>query len=829
MGDILDLDLGAELKELEYELAMEKLTDQSKFFKMVTGKEPYDYQESFLRNTANRIAVRAGRQIGKCLWEEEFVYTPSGIVKADEINDKQSTLGGSTAELTKFKDQAYEVTLSNGEKIVVNGSHPFYCISNPRRKTETPKFRSVIEMMSKDQNYILLTDASNYKFNQVSIGKEWAKLLGYLFSDGYWSKGQSLKFTNNNEDFLEEVRSIWDDMGAYTSKRKKNDGYDLYLKEYENVGDNIFSSDARGIRVEKCSWRAKFEELGITDKDTLGELQSLTKNELKEFIRGFFNGDGYLWYRERANRISRIEIGFSVGNSERIARELQFILWRLGIYSGIKSEMMEGGIGEFYRVLVSQRNEVSKLIEILDDKKYPDKFSKAKNLIREENLAYKRYLDTNEGRWVKVREIEELGKKTMVGWETLPTHQIISYLGMETHNSTAVAIKALQRVYVNPGEEILILAPTQRQSSNVFWLIKDWVSEHQFLRDAVTRETMTEMRFDNNSLIKCLPAGRTGKNIRGYSPTMVIVDEAAFVPDEVYESIEPSLAVTEGQLILISTPRGRSGRFWRAFKPKLADVQDEEEYESFQLYHIPCTRCPNISDEFLKDKKESLPDIVYRQEYMGEFIDESNRPFPMNLIRKCTEDIPKLGEGRPGVEYYLGADFARYGRDETVIMVGELDVTAQEPTMRVVRIISMNNKSVTESADRIKTLAENFDFKAMYLDSSSMGAGVADILVDEGFPIHECDFHISSKQDYYEHLQVIMEKQRVAIPDDKKLINQLFGLRAEEKATGVSYSAPEKGHDDHPDALAILVQDVPVTGDYYEQTSMEDEAIFRSF
>jgi hypothetical protein len=53
------------------------------------------------------------------------------------------------------------------------------------------------------------------------------------------------------------------------------------------------------------------------------------------------------------------------------------------------------------------------------------------------------------------------------------------------------------------------------------------------------------------------------ETVRGFSGvSMVLVDEAARVKDEMFVTLEPMLAVGEGDMWLMSTPKGRIGQVW---------------------------------------------------------------------------------------------------------------------------------------------------------------------------------------------------------------------------------------------------------------------------
>ena len=64
------------------------------------------------------------------------------------------------------------------------------------------------------------------------------------------------------------------------------------------------------------------------------------------------------------------------------------MLSRLGIISIIKNEWMKKSTRPFYRVIISKRVSGKKLIELLEDSKYPEKFNKAKKLMETEKARY---------------------------------------------------------------------------------------------------------------------------------------------------------------------------------------------------------------------------------------------------------------------------------------------------------------------------------------------------------------------------------------------------------------------------------------------------------
>ena len=111
--------------------------------------------------------------------------------------------------------------------------------------------------------------------------------------------------------------------------------------------------------------------------------------------------------------------------------------------------------------------------------------------------------------------------------------------------------------------------------------------------------------------------------IRGYSrPSLIIIDEASRVLDEVYWATRPMRAVFPGDLLLLSTPNGQRGFFYEAWV-------GERQWKRVQ---IKAENCPRISEEFLAQERLELRGDIYRQEYECEFLAMAGGLFTVEQI-----------------------------------------------------------------------------------------------------------------------------------------------------------------------------------------------------
>jgi len=213
----------------------------------------------------------------------------------------------------------------------------------------------------------------------------------------------------------------------------------------------------------------------------------------------------------------------------------------------------------------------------------------------------------------------------------------------------------------------------------------------------------------NGSEIYCYAAGDTGYGIMGYTIDLLIADEAAWIKEEVWNSITPALAVTKGTMWLLSTPYISEGYYYECFNDP-----------SFTSFHQSSEDCPRISEEFLEEKRRRFTAQQYSQMYLGEFVDDFRRVFSDEWIDQvCT--LPEINNGGD----FLGVDVAGMGEDESTF----------EGLKRTDNILKQTHHEVTtktrttDTTKKILDLDQTFNFDKIGIDSGGMGVGVFDQLL----------------------------------------------------------------------------------------------------
>jgi hypothetical protein len=176
---------------------------------------------------------------------------------------------------------------------------------------------------------------------------------------------------------------------------------------------------------------------------------------------------------------------------------------------------------------------------------------------------------------------------------------------------------------------IPLLAPALRQSQELFRKIRELLEALGEDVPPYEQESALSLELSNGSRIVCLP-GQKDQTIRGFSaPSLLVVDEAARVNDLLYNSVRPMLAVSGGRIVLLSTPWGRRGFFFEEY------TNGGPEWERVT---ITAHNCPRIDPAWLARERKSIPDWVFRQEYLCQFVETEDAAFSYDQVMAAVSD-----------------------------------------------------------------------------------------------------------------------------------------------------------------------------------------------
>ena len=261
------------------------------------------------------------------------------------------------------------------------------------------------------------------------------------------------------------------------------------------------------------------------------------------------------------------------------------------------------------------------------------------------------------------------------------------------------------------------------------------------------------------------------------------------------QELRPALSDRQGEAMFISTPDGR-GWFHDRFERGQTD-----EYPEWASWRWPTYANPHVPDDEIDSARGNVPDRIFKQEYLAEFIDESGGVFS-ELDRRLFTAAYDL-EAFDGVGPYAhGWDLARH---EDYLAGVVLDAEG-----RVVHFHRSQGDSWPAVQSTIEAAADRYE-GLVAIDASRDNKVGADLAESIGHTrVEPVKFSPKRKRELIEDLVATVEAEELAAPAVPQLRHELSIFEYDVTPSGsVRYHAPEGFHDDTVDALAMAASQRP--------------------
>jgi phage FluMu gp28-like protein len=200
----------------------------------------------------------------------------------------------------------------------------------------------------------------------------------------------------------------------------------------------------------------------------------------------------------------------------------------------------------------------------------------------------------------------------------------------------------------NNNQTIMFVSPVYSQARKVFTDIEKALAGTPLITSS--NKSNYEMSFINGTKI-IFRSSENSDSLRGYTLDYLICDEAAFIKDDVWNTIlKPTILVRGKKVLFISTPKGKN---W--FYTLHTRGQDDSQKEYITLQASSYDN-PYINKDELDEAKRTLPEDIFKQEILGQFIDTGGEVFT-DIDRYCV--VNNYTPKQSGKKYYAGIDFGR--------------------------------------------------------------------------------------------------------------------------------------------------------------------------
>jgi hypothetical protein len=156
--------------------------------------------------------------------------------------------------------------------------------------------------------------------------------------------------------------------------------------------------------------------------------------------------------------------------------------------------------------------------------------------------------------------------------EYLTSHadEKVLFLCRQAGKTDMTALDGVLTCATTPRAYVPIVAGKEQQASTLLRRAKRWIDDLTnaglALPSMPTPQPRTSdvmIRFDNGARLKAIPASQA--SARSGTASKIIIDEAAWVPDEIFTAIMPQRTMTQAPLALLSSPWFKQGRFYEMY------------------------------------------------------------------------------------------------------------------------------------------------------------------------------------------------------------------------------------------------------------------------
>jgi len=331
-------------------------------------------------------------------------------------------------------------------------------------------------------------------------------------------------------------------------------------------------------------------------------------------------------------------------------------------------------------------------------------------------------------------------------------------------------------------------SPTYKMLSEV------WRELKEITRPLQTKVQAQEHRIEllTGGSIDCWSLD-VADSARGRKYARVVLDEAAMVAglDNAWQAvIRPTLTDYKGDAFLLSTPKGINF-FHECYQRGLDPLQPE-----WQCWHMPTVANPLIDPGEVESARQELPEQIFRQEYLAEFMQNEGAVF--RNIEACLTAQASTPDAHRGHRIVAGVDWGQKN-DFTAISVFCASCRSEVELDRFNRIEWAFQRA------RLRAIYDRWLLSDGLVETNSIGGPNLEALIMEGMRVRGFETTSASKSPLIQSLALCFERGEGRWLPDPTAKTELLAYESKINAiTGrISYSAPEGGHDDTVVARAL--------------------------
>lgn len=384
--------------------------------------------------------------------------------------------------------------------------------------------------------------------------------------------------------------------------------------------------------------------------------------------------------------------------------------------------------------------------------------------------------------------------------------------GRRAGKSALYAVLGLHQAFSVPGSKVLIVSAGELAAKRLFAEVA-LMARAPRLGGSTVDETTSTLVLSNGSSIECVPASQ--KAVRSAEADLLIVDEAGFVGQEIWESAEPVVVARPGSRVLMaSTPWGGLTHFFRVLW-KLGTSAPDAKVES---WHWPSSVSPLVDQEFLDDVRGRSAPHYFDREYLAIWTDDAGAFFAADELEAATSGEPMVAPGSEGSWSWGlvvgGVDWASRRDAQALAVVGRqvFPDDLGRPRWRVLWCEQHFGMSYDAWINRVVEAAGGFQSVVLASETNGVGDYPTAMLAQRMAAtrrgaVAPVQTTARLKENAFGLMRLLFQQGRLQLPRDPDLLKQLAALEGTQlDGGGLRISVPEtQGHDDLAMALCLAV------------------------
>lgn len=340
----------------------------------------------------------------------------------------------------------------------------------------------------------------------------------------------------------------------------------------------------------------------------------------------------------------------------------------------------------------------------------------------------------------------------------------------------------------NKNFRCYIIEPTFNQADKV--LVEIWKmckgQPFYYKKNDIKRQLL----FRNGAEIRLFSAEQGVDALQGYTCELLIIDEAAYISEDIIDAVMPYVNTTKGPIVMFSTPRTKSGQFYNYYSMGMSPELNNIYSYDWALEDVS----ELLSPAKLELYRKTVDSLKFKNYYLGEFLNNESDFF--GDFSQCVKDKPHTCI-EPVV---FGIDWAgATGGDYTAISI--IGMSGQ-----LYDIKYFNDKDPKQTIAEILRLVAQYKPKKVTVETNSIGNIYFGLLRDElkmrNIPLVGFYTDNNSKDKIISKLQVAFQNTKILIYTDYELMDELQYYELTYSKTGKRVFNAKAGH--HDDLLMSL-------------------------